>query len=231
MHDPPLDDPSWAEMAAMAAAPERASYDLPPGPRPGDVPGPVGIGARIVWLRERRGMSQAALARKTGLSQSSVSQAEGGSSNPRAETLYTIAQALGVSVGALFGEPVEALAPEDARFYRDFTELAPEAQEDVRVFVLFRWMRQEGYDPFAMLAGRRDADLARYEAREERRALHRAQESAELEAEQARELARLGHATPQPQPAPRPFARRSRGNGPHEGSGAGGASGPGSDDP
>lgn len=109
-----------------------------------EAPGaPRAIGIFITHLRERAGMSQAALARATGLSQSAISLIEAGS-NPRADTLLAVARALGVNIAALFGEPLETLASEDALFYRNFTALAEAAREDVREYVLFRLLRQRG---------------------------------------------------------------------------------------
>jgi transcriptional regulator with XRE-family HTH domain len=54
--------------------------------------------------REARGMSLGALARAAGLAKTSLSTVEAGLSNPSLETLWRLAEALGVSLGTLLGE-------------------------------------------------------------------------------------------------------------------------------
>jgi len=55
-------------------------------------------------LRKGRGLTQSGLARKTGLSQSYLSQVERGARVPSVRTLRRIAATLGVPVGALLDE-------------------------------------------------------------------------------------------------------------------------------
>lgn len=59
------------------------------------------LGHRIQTLRSDAGMSIGALARAAGLAKTSISNIEGGLSNPSLETLWRLADALGVSLGAL----------------------------------------------------------------------------------------------------------------------------------
>ncbi len=56
------------------------------------------IGERVRRTRERRGLSQTALAKSAGITKEGISAIErGGTKNPRPTTLYAIADALGVS--------------------------------------------------------------------------------------------------------------------------------------
>lgn len=54
--------------------------------------------------REARGLSLGALARAAGLSKTSLSSVEAGVANPSLETLWRLAEALGISLGMLLGE-------------------------------------------------------------------------------------------------------------------------------
>jgi transcriptional regulator with XRE-family HTH domain len=55
------------------------------------------VGGNILRIRQRRGMTQEALAEKSGFSQQYLSGLERGQRNPTIVSLYEIAQALGVS--------------------------------------------------------------------------------------------------------------------------------------
>ena len=55
------------------------------------------VGSNILRIRQRLGMTQEALAEKSGFSQQYLSGLERGQRNPTIVTLYEIAQALGVS--------------------------------------------------------------------------------------------------------------------------------------
>ena len=54
------------------------------------------VGANAARFRKERGMTQEALAEKSGLSQQYISSIENGLRNPTIVTLYELAQALGV---------------------------------------------------------------------------------------------------------------------------------------
>ena len=60
------------------------------------------LGERIKELREKRGMSQEDLAKKTALSQSTVSQVEREEKDPSLSTLQKIAEGLDVHIAMLF---------------------------------------------------------------------------------------------------------------------------------
>ena len=59
------------------------------------------LGATMLRLRERRDMSQKELARKSNVSQSTLSRMEHGLTYPRRHTLTRVASALGVTVNEL----------------------------------------------------------------------------------------------------------------------------------
>ena len=61
----------------------------------------MNIGKRIRQLRSQRGLSQAAVERRTGLLRSYISRVEHGHTVPSPETLERLAKALGVPVGQL----------------------------------------------------------------------------------------------------------------------------------
>ncbi|WP_208979754.1 helix-turn-helix domain-containing protein [Stappia indica] len=63
------------------------------------------VGAAVRRERQRAGLSASELARAAGLAKSTLSQLESGNGNPAIETLWTLANALGVSVAALLEAP------------------------------------------------------------------------------------------------------------------------------
>jgi transcriptional regulator with XRE-family HTH domain len=65
----------------------------------------VMVGARISLLRANRGMSQAVLAERIGVTLQQLQKYERGASRVGASRLSQIASVLGVSVGALFESP------------------------------------------------------------------------------------------------------------------------------
>lgn len=65
-----------------------------------DQPQPA-LGAAVRRLREKRGMTQEALAQEAGITTGTVSLIERGQSNPAWGTVNAIAAALGVSMGEL----------------------------------------------------------------------------------------------------------------------------------
>ena len=71
-------------------------------------PGSV-VGRNVRRLRERRGLSLADLGTRAGVSKTTVHDLEGGSANPRLETLYAVATALSVGLADLLTPPEEDL--------------------------------------------------------------------------------------------------------------------------
>lgn len=64
----------------------------------------MGIGDRITEARKQKGLSQAELAKRSGLSQAGISYIEKGLRSPSTDTLELLASALGCSVSYLMGE-------------------------------------------------------------------------------------------------------------------------------
>ena len=62
----------------------------------------MALSQKIAYYRERKGMSQAALGEKAGVSQAAICQIERGQTKPRLETVFRIATALGVEMSDLF---------------------------------------------------------------------------------------------------------------------------------
>lgn len=78
-----------------------------------DHPGPA-VGRRLRELREARGLTLSGLARVAGVGKATLSGLENGTRDPRLETLYAIAAALGVPMSALTldrGAPASAASP------------------------------------------------------------------------------------------------------------------------
>ncbi|MEU7043301.1 XRE family transcriptional regulator [Streptomyces varsoviensis] len=63
------------------------------------------IGPRLRELRRRRGVTLAAVAESTGISESTLSRLEGGGRKPNLELLLPLARAYGVSLDELVGAP------------------------------------------------------------------------------------------------------------------------------
>jgi transcriptional regulator with XRE-family HTH domain len=62
-------------------------------------------GARIQELRSAAGLSAQALARRSGVSRGTLAQLEAGEGNPTVDTLYALANALGVPLAELLAPP------------------------------------------------------------------------------------------------------------------------------
>jgi len=64
----------------------------------------VNVAVSLRELREARGISMRALATRSGLSANALSMIERGKTSPSVSTLYKLADALGVSITAFFGQ-------------------------------------------------------------------------------------------------------------------------------
>ncbi len=98
------------------------------------------LGEKIAMLRKQRKMSQAALASKSGLSQSGISFIEKSLRSPSFGTLGLIAEALGVSVtelmdGVMIVQTEEL--PELDRAIQLFKELTAEQQQNAIRYMEF----------------------------------------------------------------------------------------------
>ncbi len=100
------------------------------------------IGKRIEEIREQVGLSQSALARAIGTSQSGISQIEAGERNPSFEMLRQIAKALNVSVPHLVGAEVEQLAPGELAHFRNYRGLSDEAKKELEDFAAYLRQKQ-----------------------------------------------------------------------------------------
>ena len=105
------------------------------------------ISGRIVELREKRGISQAQLAKAAGMSRSYLSQIEHGRyKSPSADIMYRIASALGTTIADILEEQIIAVAgnyqtvPAPLReLVRTKGELLDIRDEDVRMLARIRY--------------------------------------------------------------------------------------------
>ncbi len=95
------------------------------------------FGQRLSRVRDDAGLSQSALARAVGTSQSAISQIEAGERNPSFETIRQIARALDIPPAQLLGAPVEGLQPEEEAHFRLLRQLTPEARDELSNFARF----------------------------------------------------------------------------------------------
>lgn len=95
------------------------------------------FGQRLAELREGAGLSQSALARRIGASQSAVSQIEAGERSPSYGMLVQFAEALGVSMAYLVGAEVEKLTPAEEGHFRRYRALTADAQKELEAYVEF----------------------------------------------------------------------------------------------
>lgn len=89
------------------------------------------IKERLKDLRARRGLSQVALAKKVGMSKSTIGAYETGDITPSLEALNTLADFFNVTIGYLTGEEdgsVYYLSPETAEMAKELYE-----REELRV--------------------------------------------------------------------------------------------------
>lgn len=100
------------------------------------------IGKRIEEIREQQGLSQSALARAIGTSQSAISQIEAGERNPSFDMLRQIAKALNLSVPHLVGAEVEQLAPDEIAHFRNYRGLSDEAKKELQDFAAYLRQKQ-----------------------------------------------------------------------------------------
>ncbi len=95
------------------------------------------IGKRIAEIREHSGLTQSALARSIGTSQSAISQIEAGDRNPSYDMLRQISDALGVTTAYLVGAKVEGLKPEEEVYFRQYRSLPTKAREELADFAAY----------------------------------------------------------------------------------------------
>jgi transcriptional regulator with XRE-family HTH domain len=69
------------------------------------------VGERVRSLRTERGLSQRALAQAAGVHYKSVGKVEAGRSGVQLDTLWRVADGLGVYLADLLGEPTDSRLP------------------------------------------------------------------------------------------------------------------------
>ena len=89
-------------------------------------------------------MSQSALARLLGISQSAISQIESGERSPSYGTLVQLADALGVSLAHLVGGEVEQLTPGEEKHFHRYRALPTAAREELSAYVDFLRTKYSG---------------------------------------------------------------------------------------
>jgi transcriptional regulator with XRE-family HTH domain len=96
----------------------------------------LALGRRVRTLRENKGMTQEAFARRCQISVSFTSLLERGERSPSYETLLTIARALEVSVATLFreGNAIEVQDPAHARVL-DFVRRAQLSRQQIDRYI------------------------------------------------------------------------------------------------
>ena len=95
------------------------------------------IGPRIAKIRDDAGLTQSALARGVGTSQSAISQIESGERNPTFEMLRQIAHALSVEVTYLVGADIEGLSTEEQAHFRQLRSLPDAARKELMEFAAY----------------------------------------------------------------------------------------------
>jgi len=90
---------------------------------------------RLKAVRERRGMSQADLAKKAGLQPTAISHFETGTRSPSFDNLRKLADALTVSTDFLMGrsEKEEMMGPDSDSLFRDIEKLSEEDLDAMRM--------------------------------------------------------------------------------------------------
>jgi transcriptional regulator with XRE-family HTH domain len=99
----------------------------------------MNFGARLAKIREDAKMSQSALAKAMGTSQSAVSQLESGERLPSFDMIRQLASALGVSPAYLLGAEVEGLTSEERALFRQYRSLPDAARKELEDFA--SWLR------------------------------------------------------------------------------------------
>jgi transcriptional regulator with XRE-family HTH domain len=100
----------------------------------------VELGVKLQVIRKRRGLSQAELGEKIGLSQRAVSAYEGGYNRISAPVLLKLAEALRTSIPELLGKKQTSVAVSDkqvARLLDSVERLPPRKRRQVEEYVAF----------------------------------------------------------------------------------------------
>jgi len=93
------------------------------------------IGKMIKNCRESQNLSMSALARLSGVPQSSISEVESGKRQPSFESVERIIEALGFTLATFFAEDKPELVPDIRRLIQAAERLTPEQRELVQKLV------------------------------------------------------------------------------------------------
>lgn len=112
----------------------------------------MSIGENVKRIMTEKRIKQNELARMIGMSSSGISTALAPNANPRESTIRAIAQALGCSIGELFGEivvsSIHACNSQEKELLEAFRQLTPNskitATKIIKDLVENQDMRQEG---------------------------------------------------------------------------------------
>lgn len=97
------------------------------------------FGTRLAKIRSDAKVTQSALAKAMGVSQSAISQIEAGERTPSYEMIRQIASALGVSPAYLMGAEVEKLSAEETALFRQYRSLSDPARKELEEFA--SWLK------------------------------------------------------------------------------------------
>lgn len=105
------------------------------------------FGERLARLREDAGLSQSALSRRIGTSQSAISQIEAGERSPSYGMLVQLADALGVTMAYLVGAAVEQLSPAEEVHFRRYRALPADAQRELDAYAGYLQTKYTSWTP------------------------------------------------------------------------------------
>jgi transcriptional regulator with XRE-family HTH domain len=122
---------------AQQHSPEMAAH---PSPRKLNL-----VGSRIRELRKGRHLTQTELSEKIGVAQSDLSRMEQGEYKVGLDTLFKLLQVFDLKIGEFFGES-DTTGPEDRELVSEYRELSDEGRQEVRDFMRFKRMQEQGHD-------------------------------------------------------------------------------------
>lgn len=95
------------------------------------------LGERVRDERKKRHWSQDTLAKKSGVSQGMISLIERGVNAPTTETLVPIANALGIPIASIMGEPAPAPTPPADEAHQLYDSLNDQDKEKALEYMRF----------------------------------------------------------------------------------------------
>jgi len=103
------------------------------------------VGSRIRELRKGRHLTQTELSEKIGVAQSDLSRMEQGEYKVGLDTLFKLLQVFDLKIAEFFGES-DTTGPEDRELVSEYRELSDEGRQEVRDFMRFKRMQEQGGD-------------------------------------------------------------------------------------